>query len=247
MFLKKQILSIYNFLLPKDSRLRVHLYNKYLWHIFPDMLDAHLRKLTKGATGIRFIEIGANDGISWDPLFKFVKKYKWEGILVEPHPTYYCELVENYKAINPGKIYFENIAISDEIGEKELYYFSNLNKSDNDYLFLKCLSSFNKAHLLKHCNDYPELEIKSVTVNCTTLNQLIEKYNFRAFDLLLIDAEGFDFEIIRSIDFELIKPRIIIFEHFHFKGDMKSKIDQLLKKLHFKTIEGKINTIAYQS
>ncbi|MCK5467407.1 MAG: hypothetical protein KAI99_02830, partial [Cyclobacteriaceae bacterium] len=71
MFLKKQILSIYNFLLPKDSRLRRNLYNKYLWHIFPDILDAHLQKLTKGETGIKFIEIGANDGISWDPLFKF--------------------------------------------------------------------------------------------------------------------------------------------------------------------------------
>ena len=247
MFLKKQILSIYNFLLPKESRLRRNLYNKYLWHIFPDILDAHLQKLTKGETGIKFIEIGANDGISWDPLFKFIKKYKWEGILVEPHPTYYRELVENYKAINPGKIHFENIAISDENGKKELYYFSNINKSDPDYLFLKCLSSFNKGHLLKHCNDYPELEIKSVTVNCTTLNQLIEKYKFRAFDLLLIDAEGVDFEIIQSIDFELIKPRIIFFEHFHFNSDMKKQIDQLLKKHLYKMIEDGLNTIAFQS
>ncbi len=247
MFLKKQILSIYNFLLPKDSRLRRNLYNKYLWHIFPDILDAHLQKLTKGETGIKFIEIGANDGISWDPLFKFIKKYKWEGILVEPHPTYYRELVENYKAINTGKIHFENIAISDEHGKKELYYFSNINKSDQDYLFLKCLSSFNKGHLLKHCNDYPELEIKSVIVNCTTLNQLIEKYKFRAFDLLLIDAEGVDFEIIQSIDFELIKPRIIFFEHFHFNSDMKKQIDQLLKKHLYKMIEDRLNTIAFQS
>ena len=247
MFLKKQILSIYNFLLPKDSRLRLYLYTNYLWLVFPDSLDAQLQKLTKGKTGIKFIEIGANDGISWDPLFKFIKKYKWEGILVEPHPTYYRELVENYTSINPGKIHFENVAISDEIGKKELYYFSNINKSDKGYSLFKCLSSFNKEHLLKHCNDNSELEIKSVIVNCTTLNQLIEKYNFPAFDLLLIDAEGFDYEIIQSIDFELIKPRIIFFEHFHFNRAMKKQIDQLLKKHHYTMIEDELNTIAFLS
>ena len=245
MFSKKQILSIYNFLLPKDSRLRIYLYNNYLWHIFPDMLDAQLQKLTQGKTGIRFIEIGANDGISWDPLFKFIKKYKWEGILVEPHPRYYRELVENYTSINPGKIHFENIAISNENGEKELYYFSNINKSDHNYSLLKCLSSFNKGHLLKHCNDNAKLEIKSVAVKCTTLNQLIEKYKFRDFDLLMIDAEGFDYEIIQSIDFEEIKPGIIFFEHFHFTGNMKKQIYQLLKKNLYEMIEDELNTIAF--
>ena len=89
-----------------------------MWQVFPDSLDAQLQKLTKGKTGIKFIEIGANDGITWDPLFKFIKKYKWEGILVEPHPRYFRELVENYTSIIPGKIHFENIAISDDNGEK---------------------------------------------------------------------------------------------------------------------------------
>ena len=36
---------------------------------------------------IFFIQIGANDGKSTDPLYRFVTELGWSGILVEPQPN----------------------------------------------------------------------------------------------------------------------------------------------------------------
>src|SRR6266481_6003650 len=43
-----------------------------------------------------FIQIGANDGVSNDPLYKFVIEYGWAGILVEPLPQVFEVLRRNY-------------------------------------------------------------------------------------------------------------------------------------------------------
>jgi hypothetical protein len=46
--------------------------------------DLFLKLLSKDK--VRFIQIGANDGIKNDPVHAFIKKYYWTGILVEPIP-----------------------------------------------------------------------------------------------------------------------------------------------------------------
>lgn len=107
--------------MPKESWLRSRLFNKFLETFFPDPIDRFLRDFFLNNQKIKFIEVGANDGITWDPLFKFVKKFKWEAILIEPHPAYYKELTENYKNINPGKIHFENVAISIRAETREMF------------------------------------------------------------------------------------------------------------------------------
>jgi len=51
-------------------------------------------------------------------------------------------------------------------------------------------------------------------VPCWTLETLLAKAKApRGVDLLVIDAEGWDYEIIRSIDFAAVRPRIIRYEH----------------------------------
>lgn len=44
-----------------------------------------------------FIQVGANDGISFDFLFEFVTKRNSTGLVIEPVKDYFQELIENYK------------------------------------------------------------------------------------------------------------------------------------------------------
>ncbi len=47
------------------------------------MLAAHLMLTTRRPY---FIGIGANDGVTHDPLYPFVRDFGWRGIMVEPIP-----------------------------------------------------------------------------------------------------------------------------------------------------------------
>ncbi|HLO15284.1 MAG TPA: FkbM family methyltransferase [Anaerolineales bacterium] len=62
-----------------------------------------------------------------------------------------------------------------------------------------------------------------ITVNTLTINDVLERYTAGVFpDLLSIDAEGYDFEIIKMINWEKSVPKIIcveIGEHTPFMKD----------------------------
>ena len=42
------------------------------------------------------MQIGANDGVSHDCLYKVVLKYKWQGVVVEPLDEFFNKLKLNY-------------------------------------------------------------------------------------------------------------------------------------------------------
>ena len=46
------------------------------------------------------VQIGANDGRSFDELNSYIKKYKPKSILVEPIKESFLQLKENYKNVN---------------------------------------------------------------------------------------------------------------------------------------------------
>src|SRR5687767_667926 len=44
-----------------------------------------------------FVQIGANDGRRGDPVFQFIRQYRWRGLLLEPQPDVFRVLVRNYE------------------------------------------------------------------------------------------------------------------------------------------------------
>ena len=55
------------------------------------------------------------------------------------------------------------------------------------------------------------------------------KYEINKLDLLQIDAEGYDFELLKIFPFSKVTPRIIHFEHLHLN---ETDRDASLKFLH---------------
>ena len=69
--------------------------------------------------GVRFIELGANNGKTLDPLWPLVRKHHWSGVFVEPQEKPFRKLKKKYRHV-PG-IAFEKAVILDYDGEATFY------------------------------------------------------------------------------------------------------------------------------
>ncbi len=74
-------------------------------------------------------------------------------------------------------------------------------------------ASFDREHLRKH--GIPASETVVQRVPCHTVESALRTAGMQQVDLLQIDAEGYDWPIIRSIDFTRLQPRILRFEYRH--------------------------------
>lgn len=189
-----------------------------------------------------FIQIGSADGKSGDPIYSFVVKYQWRGILVEPIPYLYEKLKENYK--NQDRLFFENVAISSEAGDKNFYYIKSQNPESESTPWYERLGSLNREHLTKHVDKIKKripgdnLIIRE-KVKCHNIDFLLNKYNVQKINLLHIDAEGYDYEIIKMIPFHKIKPDMIFYEEKHLGPGDRVLCKNLLKSNGYKLIKSK--------
>ena len=170
------------------------------------------------------VQVGANDGISYDHIYYFIKKYKIKSLLVEPIKKSFLLLKKNYENLSYVNIENSAITINNEV--KHLYKVKeeHLKKYDN---VVSAISSFNFEHLLKF--GVKKKHIVRETVNQISFLNLFKKYKIKNFDLLYIDTEGYDCHIVNNfIKKNRIRP-IIIFEWVHAPNDA---LTEALKLLH---------------
>jgi FkbM family methyltransferase len=170
-----------------------------------------------------FVEIGANDGKKNDPLNYYIKKFRWIGILVEPDPANFKKLKENYRGVD-GLI-FENTGIGPEPGEMLFYKIKDI--ADQEPGWYDQVGSFDKKTFLKNISYGKGLDQRIVAEPRPVIHfdELLEKNNFGDVDLLHLDAEGFDYRILRSIDFAKYNIRMVLFEsEWMTKSELKELI-----------------------
>ena len=76
-----------------------------------------------------------------------------------------------------------------------------------------------------------ESSIERTEVPSLTFESLCRKHGIGELDLLLIDAEGYDYEIIKGIDFERHRPRLLIYESILFSGDERAETRPIWRDL----------------
>ena len=74
-------------------------------------------------------------------------------------------------------------------------------------------------------------------------SNLIKKHKITKLDLLHIDAEGYDFEIIKTIK---LQPKLILYEHLHLSKEDKKSCENLLKKQGYKLLDKYGDTLAFR-
>ena len=93
-----------------------------------------------------------------------------------------------------------------------------------NYLRKASLERRHLETLLDKLNETDSGIIKEIDVPCVTLEHLVNQHlPDEKIDLLVIDAEGHDSTIIRSIDFKTVSPEAIFFEPEN-SGDGKNML-----------------------
>jgi FkbM family methyltransferase len=133
--------------------------------------------------------------------------------------------------------------------EKQL----DIYKVDPDYSgklpeWVRGIASFDPEH--HKAIDVPAEAIITESVRCLTFDELLSEYDVEHIDLLQIDTEGYDAEIIKSIDFSKTKPSIIRFEHNLEAGNMQAtafiELADLLHQQGYDVILETQDATAYQ-
>ncbi len=148
-----------------------------------------------------FVQIGAFDGREGDHLNSLIRRHHWQGILVEPQPRAFQALKETYR--EEQHLRFFNVAIGPEDGHITLYTRKDASVP---------IASVSRHLLVKP--GHGRSEVIGIDVPCWTVDRLLQEAKApEKIDLLQIDTEGFDFQIIRSIRFDRVRPTIIRYEH----------------------------------
>ena len=184
-------------------------------------------ELSRVKKPIYFLQIGAMDGVSYDPIFPFVTEFSWKGILVEPLPDMMERLKINYN--NQEGLIFENVAIAESTENKILYRVTaEAIKENNLPEWLQGMSTFSATKL----QDYEPFIIKT-PVACLTLAKLLDKHPLPRIDVLQIDTEGYDYIIFKQFDFTRYKPLVINMEIINLKFEELSALEDALFNLGY--------------
>jgi FkbM family methyltransferase len=142
-----------------------------------------------------FIDIGANDGISFSNTYYFEKTLGWSGIAFEPHPVVFKQLAtaRSCTTINAG------------VGP------------DNAILKFSCVDAgaamlsgftdtFNRSHRRRVQRELRKFnaELNEIDVPTVRLEDSLRNHSQNEIDYLSLDTEGGELEILKSIDFNNI-------------------------------------------
>lgn len=187
--------------------------------------------LSKRQRDIVFVEIGANDGKTNDPLHYFVKKYRWKGIAVEPVPEIFEKLRRTYQ--NDDNIIPVCAALADRNGSATFYQVEPGPGVPESCSFL---GSFSRDTLLLHTHRFPEIHqhVIEQMVPTITFDTLVEQSGFKRIDVIMIDTEGYDYEVLKQIDFRRFRPILVIYEQIHLTDAEKSESKRLLESFGYK-------------
>ena len=204
--------------------------------------DLVLRRLQGGGrpSDICFIQVGAHDGITSDPIHDFVVEYGFKGVCVEPQPEAFARLEETYRR-HPG-VQCLNAAIAAEDGATTLFRFR---PGPGVPGWAEGLASFSREELVGNFQS-ARGEVEALTVPTITPETLRLRYKLDVVDLVQVDTEGFDFEVIKLLDLERFRPTILHFESgLLLPAERHSCYQHLAKHGYSVTPNGATDTLAY--
>lgn len=178
-------------------------------------LPASIAELLLAQPEARFVQIGAHDGASGDPLHAFVKAGRLRGLLVEAQPDVFARLRQTY-AQTPGLTLLNVVVSADASGAVPFYrikpeFHAQIPGADQ-------LSGLTPRVIKRGLRGrFPNVDamIETIDLPAIPLMRLLFEQAVLDADILCIDAEGSDAAILAAVDFARFKPAIIHYEWCH--------------------------------
>lgn len=157
-------------------------------------IDLLLDDIFKQKTNGFFIELGANDGLTFSNSAFFEFHRGWKGILIEPSLNAYNKCVKN----RPNSKCFNLVCVSDDYKDKTIkgdfnggMMCSVDGKRNNTTVLVEC-----KVSTLEKILD----SVTSSTEGATTI------------DFLSLDTEGYEYNILCGLNLNKYRPKYMLIE-----------------------------------
>ena len=177
------------------------------------------------------VVIGAHFGV-W--LNEKIIKYENDNILlVEPVPYNYKILRNKFSENKYISICIN--AVFSENKKKDFYYVKEDSIPKLGKHWASGIGSFNKLHILNHRTKrflVSESDIETIDIQCLSFISLVSKYSIKKIDRLMLDVEGTEYKILKSINLKSVIIKEIFFEKKHFDGHLKEgmKLEEIKNK-----------------
>ena len=189
-----------------------------------DCIIAYILKvLGKDFSQCSYLDLGANHAKDLSNTYYFYEKGA-SGVLVEANPYLIPEL-----KLYRNRDTILNRCISSKSGEKiKFYVFNGDGLSTPDY---KAAQEFLEKNAALEIVD-------TVDVETVTVNEILEGCYTESPTILNIDIEGMEIDILKSIDFEKYRPKIIICEMIEYRasltvGEKNKSILEYMKSIDY--------------
>lgn len=186
---------------------------------------------------LKFLQIGAMDGVSHDELNSYIQCFDWEGVLVEPLPDMFDKLISNYD--QKYGLQFECSAITETDGETEIHRVPPGTENAPEWAD-GCSTLVPEKHI-----DYLVPMMVKEKIKTMTLKSLVEKYHLQDVNFVQIDTEGYDFKIFMQMD-GLINPELIKVEIAHVTYTNAVYMRYVLEQKGYKVFIDNYDLIAYR-
>ncbi len=178
-------------------------------------LPASIAEILLRKPDARFVQIGAHDGASGDPLHAFIKAGRLRGLLIEAQPDVFERLKKTY-AQRSDLTLLNLVVTTHAAGTVPFYrikpeFQAQIPGADQ-------LSGLTPRVIQRGLRGrFPDVDtmIETVDLPAVPLMQLLGEQSALDADILCIDAEGSDAAILASIDFARFRPAIIYYEWCH--------------------------------
>ena len=161
--------------------------------------DMIIQKILESVTNGFYVEIGSNEPVQHSNTFGLYLK-GWRGITVDANAA----MVAMHRKVRPNDTAV-CAAVSDEEKEVTFYEFDmdEISTIDADFYAM---------------NKDQQRVNRQTTLTTRTLNSIMVENlpSETSIDLLSIDVEGHDFNVLKSIDLKMYRPKLIVIEMHDF-------------------------------
>lgn len=199
-------------------------------------LQTVLHALARHVPDPTFLQVGAMDGKRFDPIYAFVKHYRWRGLILEPLPDLFEALGANYVGCDHVTLVPAALCAQDGAGSM-LRISRDAAASGAVPVWAEGLGTFfpernalggvgvgtnSELHraLLAHS--------RREEVRCLTVATLAARFGMERLDLLQVDAEGCELDILRQVDRHGLRPRVVHLEHWALSARERGELLGLL-------------------
>jgi FkbM family methyltransferase len=159
--------------------------------------DVYLSRIFGGDEAGFYIDVGACHPV-FDSVTKHFYDRGWSGINIDASP-YYFELLRNARTRDVNL----NLAIGEQISEVDFF---EVKGSGYSSMGEEVIGRARTAGV----------QAAKITVPMRPLQDVIDEYaKNRTISFLKVDVEGFELNVLKSIDLQKTRPRIIVVEAIH--------------------------------